>query len=248
VVAGGEREREGESRARRPIRERKEGATTTTSGAARRGSARERDRERESVRVFSTSTQPGWRRIAAQCSSNGAALRRDHAAAPCATDRPISGTRERIDRRETSLGLASQPPLQAGGTAESSPREFSRGGRAFRDGELGAAESRESVASSDRRSPFFPLALFSSPSRSGSSIAPGRRVCIGRRDEFARERSVRQRPLSTRARRESRSVSKDSLNVSARILDILRERSRARSRPAVRRASAAIRSLRTYPR
>jgi len=50
---------------------------------------------RREKRVFSTSTQPGWRRIAAQCSSNGAALRRDHAAAPCATDRPISGTRER---------------------------------------------------------------------------------------------------------------------------------------------------------
>nr|KAF7401853.1 hypothetical protein H0235_015189 [Vespula pensylvanica] len=46
------------------------------------------------VHVFSTSTQPRWRRIAAQCSSNGAVLRRDHAAAPCTTDQPISGTRD----------------------------------------------------------------------------------------------------------------------------------------------------------
>lgn len=88
-------------RARRPIGERR-------SSAAWRGVERgwrregERERKRVRVRVFSTSTQPGWRRIAAQCSSNGAALRRDDAAAPCATDRPISGTREEIIARRTN--------------------------------------------------------------------------------------------------------------------------------------------------
>lgn len=58
---------------------------------ARRGEGRGR-----TVHVFSTSTQPRWRRIAAQCSSNGAVLRRDHAAAPCTTDHPISGTRDSL--------------------------------------------------------------------------------------------------------------------------------------------------------
>ncbi|EZA53717.1 hypothetical protein X777_06824 [Ooceraea biroi] len=119
VADESERER---SRARRPIRERKEGATT--SGAARR-ERRKGGGESERVHVFSTSTQPGWRRIAAQCSSNGAALRRDHAAAPCATDRPISGTRERIivgEKRRSSEGASSQHPSQGGGTTEDSAR------------------------------------------------------------------------------------------------------------------------------
>lgn len=74
----------------------KEGTTPRGAGDERVAERqRVRKREIEHARLFSTSTQPGWRRIAAQCSSNGAALRRDHAAAPCATDRPISGTRER---------------------------------------------------------------------------------------------------------------------------------------------------------
>lgn len=82
---------------------------------------RESERTRVRVRVFSTSTQPGWRRIAAQCSSNGAALRRDDAAAPCATDRPISGTRERrlsFGEAQTNGGPA---PFSAR-VPESSPR------------------------------------------------------------------------------------------------------------------------------
>lgn len=80
-------------RARRPNRERRPGAREARKRKG--GREGERERKRVRVRVFSTSTQPGWRRIAAQCSSNGAALRRDDAAAPCVTNRPISGTRER---------------------------------------------------------------------------------------------------------------------------------------------------------
>lgn len=89
----------------------------------RRGRERERERkiEIENARLFSTSTQPGWRRIAAQCSSNGAALRRDHAAAPCATDRPISGTRERKKIIFPERAEASASEEEAAGSRGDSP-------------------------------------------------------------------------------------------------------------------------------
>lgn len=50
---------------------------------------------RGKARLFDVDATGLAQRRAAQCSSNGVALRRDHAAAPCATDRPISGTRHR---------------------------------------------------------------------------------------------------------------------------------------------------------
>lgn len=50
---------------------------------------------RGKARLFDVDATGLAQRRAAQCSSNGVALRRDHAAAPCATDRPISGTRQR---------------------------------------------------------------------------------------------------------------------------------------------------------